>query len=478
VTGQGEADAPNLSTLLFEHPFADEELLLHTASRSVSAGEARVQALSTAQALREAGVKPHHAVVVQLPNGPEAVTAMMGVWRAECVFVPLNARAPQPEVERVLATLAPAATITVSGLTALQGDSRTYEEEVGFVLWSSGTTGAAKPILHTHEAYFEIIDRVLDQLKGGSPQASAPSRKPSPNLIPVALTLNAGIYNTLFGLRAGADIVIMDRFDTHDFATLVRRFGIRSTVLPPAAIAMLNADDSLTDLQPLRYVRSITAPLSPGEARRFSDRFGAFVLNSYGMAETGEVIGWTAEDARSHPDKLGAAGRPHPGVLIRTDDSGVLWVKPPMRATGYAGGEDLASRVDSEGYVNMGDLATVDEDGFVWIHGRADDLINRGGNKVHPAEVEEVIRRASGVRDAVVVAAPDPRLGQVPVAYYEGADVGSSALEELCRAHLVPYKVPVRFEWLESLPRNEVGKVIKGALPGRELPGRESPVDS
>jgi len=329
------------------------------------------------------------------------------------------------------------------------------------VLWSSGTTGMPKPILHTHGAYFEILDRMLGRLRGPSPRHV---EKPSPNLIPVPLTLNAGIYNTLFGLRAGAAVVMMERFETREFARLVTRFAIRSTVLPPAAIAMLNADESVTDLRPLKYVRSITAPLPPDEARRLSERFGVFVLNSYGQAEMGEVIGWTAEDARNHPEKLGAAGRPHPGVELRIDDTGRLWVKPPSRATGYAGGEDLGDRLDADGFVDTGDLARIDDEGFVWIRGRADDVINRGGNKVHPAEVEEVIRKAPGINDVAVVAEPDNRLGQVPVAFYEGRRLPDATIEALCRQHLTAYKVPVRFEWVDALPRNEVGKVLKGAL--------------
>ncbi len=80
---------------------------------------------------------------------------------------------------------------------------------------------------------------------------------------------------------------------------------------------MLNDDAALESLSPLRFVRSITAPLSPLQARRFMDRFGVFVLNSYGQAEIGEVIGWTAADAKEHPEKVGAAGRPHPGVAIK-----------------------------------------------------------------------------------------------------------------------------------------------------------------
>ncbi len=144
-----------------------------------------------------------------------------------------------------------------------------------------------------------------------------PTRRPTPNLVPVALALNAGIYNVLFGLRAGAEVVVMDRFEPRPFAELVARFAIRSTVLPPAAMAMLSDAADVVDLAPLRYVRSITAPLSPLQARRFASKFGVVVLNGYGQAEIGEVIGWTAADAREHPDKLGAVGRPHPGVSIK-----------------------------------------------------------------------------------------------------------------------------------------------------------------
>ena len=126
----------------------------------------------------------------------------------------------------------------------------------------------------------------------------------------------------------------MDHFDTSTFVELVQRHEIRSTVLPPAAMTMLNDDASITSLHPLRYVRSITAPLSPFQAQGFTDRFEAFVLNGYGQAEIGEVIGWTTADAKAHPDRIGAVGRHHAGVEIRIaepDDNGVgeLLVRPP-----------------------------------------------------------------------------------------------------------------------------------------------------
>jgi acyl-CoA synthetase (AMP-forming)/AMP-acid ligase II/alkylation response protein AidB-like acyl-CoA dehydrogenase len=459
----------SLAELLVSHPFADDEPLLYTAQRSVTAGEARRAATAVAEQLCDAGVEPGQLVAVQFPNGPEMVTTMFGVWLAGAVFVPVNSRAPQAEVDRVLRTVEPAAFLRPDGMRTRDG-AATSDPEAAFVLWTSGTTGESKAVLHTHTAYIELLDRVLGELKTGR---RGRELAPTPNLIPVSLALNAGIYNVLFGLRAGASIVIMERFDTEQFAQLVRRFGIRSTVLPPAAITMLTDDESIDDLTPLRYVRSITAPLSPHEARRFAARFGVIVLNGYGQAEIGEVIGWTAADARAHPEKIGAVGRPHAGVQVKIigdgggaapeGDVGELAVRPPRMASGYLGGGRFDDRLDEGGYLRTGDLARIDTDGFVWIEGRVDDVINRGGNKVHPAQVEEVLRGAPGVRDAAVVGAADVRLGEVPVAFFVG-DAVPTELERLCREQLVGYKVPVAFHRVDALPRSEAGKVLRRDL--------------
>jgi long-chain acyl-CoA synthetase len=468
---KGQVSVVTLAALLFDHPFADDEPLLHSATESMTAGAARAAARDLAASLRDAGIDPGRAVAVQVPNGPGAITAMVGIWLAGAVFVPVNPRSPDRERQHALEATRPAALLTAAGLEILDAVSpEAYAQDVAFVTWTSGTTGAPKPVLHTHTGYLELLDRVLGPLRGKSPGGEA--RRPSPNLVPVSLALNAGIYNVLFGLRAGAAVVVMDGFDPSAFAALVRRFEIRSTVLPPAAMAMLSDAPSVVDLAPLRYVRSITAPLSPLQARRFTDKFGVVVLNGYGQAEIGEVIGWTAADARDHPDKIGAVGRPHPGVAIKiggddqvgvigpADVIGPLLVRPPSTAVGIA-----SARVDAEGFIDTGDLARIDEDGFVWIEGRAGDVINRGGNKVFPEHVEEVLRLVPEVTDAAVVGAPDDRLGEIPVAYIvTTASVDDADLIEMCRRHLAPYKVPVAFHRLDALPRSEVGKVLRRDL--------------
>jgi long-chain acyl-CoA synthetase len=470
---QEEADQQlaqaSLAQLLTDHPFPNDKPLLCTIDRIVTAGQARDLARDMAEKLSAAGVERGHGVGVQLPSGPELVTTMVGIWLVGAVFIPINIREPTKEVERLTAAVRPAAIVTESGIE-LVAEATPFGMDVAFVTWTSGTTGPPKAILQTHSGYLELLDRVLAPLRG---KQADPRVDPTPSLVPVSVALNAGIYNVLFGLRAHAAVVLMERFSTSEFAELVTKYAIRSTVLPPTAIVMLADDQTIDDLSPLRYVRSITAPLSPLAARRFTGKFGVVVLNGYGQAEVGEVIGWTAQDAKEHPDKLGAVGRPHPGVDIKIiDDAGLsagpgevgeLLVRPPRMAAGYAGGETLEDRMDEQGFVRTGDYASKDGDGFVWIEGRKTDLINRGGNKVFPDQVEEVLLLASGVREAAVVGIPDERLGEVPVAFVVG-EVDEEELTSLCREHLVPYKVPVMFRRVDSLPRSEVGKVLRQRL--------------
>jgi acyl-CoA synthetase (AMP-forming)/AMP-acid ligase II len=464
----GSPGLENLSRLLLDHPFADADPLLCTPDREITAGEAKAEAVAMAGKLTNAGVARGQAVAVRLPTGPDIVIAMAGIWKAGAVFVPVNVRQTEREVEHLMSGIRPASLVDLEGIHT-RADPASYEPDTAFVTWTSGTTGAPKAILQTHSGYLEILDRVLSRLRKGS----GPADRPSPNLVPVPVTLNSGIYNVLFGLRAGAAIVLLERFTTTGFRDVVRRYEIRSTVLPPPAMVMLTEDDQITDLAPLRYVRSITAPLSPLAASRFGAKFGVVVLNGYGQAEIGEVIGWTAADARSHPEKVGAVGRPHPGVEIKIVDAagdsagpgqiGELLVRPPRMAAGYAGAESLADRIDGEGFVRTGDYARLDAEGFVWIEGRVSDLINRGGNKVFPDNVEEVLLLSPRVSEAAVVGAPDERLGEVPVAFFVG-DASDDELVRLCRDNLVPYKIPVSFHRVERLPRNDVGKVLRKEL--------------
>ena len=492
-----------LAGLLFGDGRDADAPAVHDAAGTTSIGDLRERADDVAAALREAGVGDGRPVVVMLPNRADVVATLFGVWRAGGVYVPLNPRLTEREVAHVLESVRPAAGVTTSEhrarLTALptvvlddrsspvvEGVDRVapskadQDADTALVQFTSGTTGRPKPVLLTHDGVLELLDGVIGTVRGkgkgtGKDGDDTPKRPPMPNLIPVSLSLWAGIYQVLFAFRVGAPIIVMDRFDPTSFAALVREHQIRSTVLPPAAMTMLCDEPTVTDLAPLKYVRSITAPLSPLQARRFRDQFGLAVLNGYGQTEIGgEIVGWSGPDTKEWGDtKLGSVGRPHRGVQVRAvdedgvtqapDESGELWVLTPALSAGYADGNDLGDRLSPDGWFRTGDVGRVDADGFVWIEGRVSDMINRGGLKVYPEEVADVLRLSPAVAEAAVVGVPDDRLGEVPWAFVVPTDPAAPPADDdlaaLARDHLAPYKVPVRYEVIDELPRNEVGKV-------------------
>ena len=475
----------NLAAFLFEVDEAGDALCVHAGGVDHSLEQVQARATLLADELVQAGVEPGAPVGVMLPNGADLVATLFAVWRAGGAYVPLNPRLAETDLAHQLEAVEPAVIVSTDRhagrfggrpVLCLNGSVRLHEglpgerrldPGVALVSFTSGTTGRPKPVLLRHDGVLPILDNVVAKLKVG-----ASSKPPMPNLVPVSLSLWAGIYQVLFARRVGAAVVLMDGFDTIEFAELVERFGIRSTVLPPAAMTMLADDERIETLAPLRYVRSITAPLSPLQARRFRDRFGISVLNSYGQTEiSGEIVGWSGADSKEFGEsKLGSVGRPHAEVEIRADaDTGELQVRTPAVAAGYADGSDLSDRLTDDGWFRTGDVGRVDEDGFVWIEGRVSDMINRGGLKVFPGEVEEVLRLSPEVADVAVAGVVDDRLGEVPWAFVvpAGAPPDPDELAGLCRQHLAPYKVPVRFEVVEALPRNEVGKVLTRDLTAR-----------
>lgn len=466
------------------------DVAVHTLGADVSRHELAASAEELGVRLAEGGLHTGQVVAAMLPNDATTIAALFGTWRAGGVYTPLNPRAADAEIVSQIAALRPVAVITTPALaqrfstfdlpivtghslawttvesTHQPSDARSYEDDVALLQFTSGTTGPPKPVPLRHSTVLDLIDRLLEKLRGTKSASSKPKRPPMPNLVPLSLSLWAGIYQVLFAFRAGSGVVLMDRFSATDFAALVKRHQLRSTVLPPAALTMVLHDDSVTDLSPLKIVRSITAPLSPVQAGRFRDKFGVVVLNSYGQTELGgEVVGWSAADARDWGEtKLGSVGRPLPGIDVTITNDEVM-VRTPTTAARKIDAAFL-DRLTDDGWFHTGDLGWFDDDGFLWLDGRVSDMINRGGLKVFPGTVEDVLLSADGVREAAVVGIADERLGEVPWAFVARSDdeVSEDALIAWCREHLTPYRVPARIVFVEQLPRNDVGKVVKREL--------------
>lgn len=513
-----DADPRTLTALLAEHPFAADDPLVTSESGTLTLGDVRAQVDALAGTLRAAGLAPGQAVGNLVLPGPSSLIVMFATWAAGGVYVPVNARYTAGEVASLAAETRLALLVGTpadldahpvnAGLVSYEhavdyGQSAAsavlrpalasaggYPPDVAVISRTSGTTGRPKAVPLRHSGTLDAVDASIAKLRGrprggdhppgspasgdhppGSPAPSGPAPRRM-NLIPVPLALWGGIWNTLFSLRAGFGVVLLDTFTTAKFAAAVREHDIKSTVLPPAMLTMLADDPLITGLPPLRMVRSITAPLSPAMARKFHEKYGIVVLNSYGQTELGgEVVGWTAADTREFGDrKLGAVGRPYKDIdlVIRHDDGhaaaagerGEILVRSPFRMD--ATGDDDRF---TDGYLRTGDLGYLDSDGFLWVDGRVSDMINRGGLKVFPDEVEEALRRHPAVRDAGVAGLPDRRLGEVPHAWIiADSPIDPADLDAWCREHLAPYKVPAGFTQVAALPRNDMGKLLRREL--------------
>jgi acyl-coenzyme A synthetase/AMP-(fatty) acid ligase len=229
---------------------------------------------------------------------------------------------------------------------------------------------------------------------------------------------------------------------------------------------LLDSNTNPADIQSLLAIRSGTAPLEPALQEEFEARFAIPILIDYSAAEfIGGLAGWSISEYRQFgAAKRGSVGRAKPGVLIRTVDAES---NEPVPA-GETGIVEVKSDRYGPDWIRTSDLALIDADGFIFLRGRADDAINRGGFKILPEDVAAVLRKHPAIHDAAVVAMRDERLGQVPLAAIELAD-GSGApqteqLDALVRDHLPAYMVPVEYRVVSQLPRTASLKISRPEL--------------
>jgi acyl-CoA synthetase (AMP-forming)/AMP-acid ligase II len=334
---------------------------------------------------------------------------------------------------------------------------------VGVEMWTSGTTGPPKRV--------RLSDRQMDSVMAASGQAPKPGRLlgEGVGIVTTPLVHIGGLWGALAGLYAGRRIVLLPRFDIERWVSAVERYRPQATGLVPTAMrAVLAADVPPERLAGLKVITSGAAPCPPEIADEFFRRYGARVLMVYGATEfAGAVAGWTLPMHREWWErKKGSVGRPYPGVELRvvSPDGEVL----PLGTTGIVEVRSNQSPTGAAAWQPTSDLGQLDEDGFLWLRGRSDDAIIRGGFKVHPDVVARALERHPSVREAAVAPLPDDRLGQVPVAaveLYPGAARPEPAeLIALAREELTPYEVPTRVLVVDELPRSAALKVSRPDL--------------
>jgi acyl-CoA synthetase (AMP-forming)/AMP-acid ligase II len=291
------------------------------------------------------------------------------------------------------------------------------------------------------------------------------SRSPALQVSPFAHS--AGIFGIAMSLYYGRPTVLFEKFDAARWVDVIAQFRPKFASLVPSMIAMImKLNPPKESLSSLACVRSGTAPLDVALKEQFEDRYGIPVLGEYGASEfMGGVAGWSLDEyLRLRDSKKGSVGKPLSDVETRIVDPQTAAVLP----AGATGILHLRSPRWDKDWIATTDLASVDDDGYLYIHGRADEAIIRGGFKVLPEKVAEVLRLFPGVRDACVLGFKDERLGQVPLAIIEcdthGATLEPSAISAFVRTQLPAYQVPVSYEFVASLPRTASLKVARAAL--------------
>ncbi len=447
------------------------------------------------QSLAKVGGGPGAPVGLLLTNRPTSLGLLLGALCADACAVTLN---PHLGSERVRADLesldlaflagdaqdvahvggAPA-NLAVLTLTDLGADSELVVPEgataaallegVAVRMLTSGTTGPPKRV----DLGYTMLERVMVGAKHYEANASQElTLRSGVVIVNAPLVHVSGVFRVVQAVLDGRRICLLPRFTVDGWADAVRRHHPKTVSLVPTAMRMVlesSVEDDL--LAGVKSVISGTAPLDPEVAEAFTARFGVPVLTSYGATEFGGgVAGWNLKDHEKYrAEKPGSVGRVHPGCELRVVDQETL-APLPNGSVGLL--EVKAAQLAEQGWIRTTDLAKVDDDGFLWILGRADQTILRGGFKVQPETIRSALELHPGVRGASVFGVDDDRLGQVPVAMVELRETGTVTADDL-RAHLEPqlarYELPTSIVIVDELPRTLSGKVDLAAA--REMFG-------
>jgi long-chain acyl-CoA synthetase len=356
------------------------------------------------------------------------------------------------------ATIDPACCRPVSGLERPgQGPFRGRAKGVAVEMLTSGTTGPPKRIPLPYSSFEHTVAAASAHYSSGrSPELRLRS---GVAIVASPLVHMSGLFRTLLNVCEGRRIALLERFRIPDFVDLVVRHRPRAVSLVPSALAMvLDAGVAPEVFSSVEVVTSGTAHLPVDVQTAFEERYDVAVLPSYGATEfAGGVAGWNIALHRQWAKtKRGSVGRPQRGREIR-----IMSVED---GTELPAGEQGRIDVRTTGgdWVQTTDLGRVDADGFVFVDGRTDDVIIRGGFKVTPTDIVNVLRAHPAVRDAGVTGLADDRLGQVPVAAVELVNGGRATPEELLayvRERLSRYQVPARLVVVDELPRTPSLKV-------------------
>jgi long-chain acyl-CoA synthetase len=459
--------------------------------RALDDASARVAGL-----LHERGLKPGDRIGIMMPNVAEVPVVYYGVLRAGGVVVPMNPLLKAREVAYYLgdsgaglvfawhsfadqarggADQVNAESIVVDGdsfpglLAAATPDFRVVDrgdEDTAVILYTSGTTGHPKGAELTHGNLISNTDVTRTDIVGARPDDVIFGGLPLFHVFGQTVALNVAV-------AAGACLTLLPRFDAEHALRIIADHGV--TVfegVPTMYVALLHQPNRADyNTSTLRMCISGGAALPVEVLRGFEEAYGVSVLEGYGLSETSPVASFNHPN-REH--KPGSIGTPIRDVEIRLVDGedqdvpqgevGEIIIRGPNVMKGYWQRPEATAEAVRDGWFHTGDLARVDEEGFLFIVDRKKDLIIRGGYNVYPREIEEVLYEHPAVAEAAVIGLPHPALGEevaAAVALKPGASVTAAELRDYVKSQVAAYKYP-RHVWIvDTLPKGATGKIQK-----------------
>lgn len=450
------------------------------------------------------GLPPEARVGVLLRNRPGHIAAVLAVLATDRCLVSLNPILPDGKLFDDIARLglpaiiadesdigrpgiadafasAGSAVIAVGarleGVRLLEGFKKPQHEiltspGVAIEMLTSGTTGSPKRVPLTR-ASFDASFAGFTRYERGREFADQAQLRSGVTMVNNPLTHIGGIYGCIGALAAGRKIGLLERFTVESWVESIQRNRPKVAGAVPSAIRMLlEAQVDPEALSSLSALISGTAPLAPELVDAFYEKYGIPILANYGATEfAGAIAGWSLDDFKANwQAKRGAVGRVHANIAARVIDPDTGGELPTgeeglLELQGEQLGKDYLQGGDS--WLRTTDRAVLDAEQFLYIRGRSDNAIIRGGFKVHPDDVVQALHQHPAVREAAVVGIPDQRLGSVPAAALilrDGAvEPDPEALKAFLRERLIAYQVPVYFRFVTDFPRTPS---MKPSAPG------------
>jgi long-chain acyl-CoA synthetase len=424
----------------------------------------------------EFNLNPGDRVAFALKNCPQYWELLFACWHAGLAAVPMNAKLHAKEFEYIIDNAGAKASFFDPGeFERLKGDPRppaaTSPDDPAWLFYTSGTTGVPKGAMLTHrnllfaaQAYFADIDRL------GPGDAI---------LHPAPLSHGSGLYG-LPHFAAGAVNVIPESggFDAPEIFDLLDRWPNASFFAAPTMIVRLLASPAARTPARLKTITYGGAPMYVADSLRAIDLFGPRLYQLFGQGESPMTITGLPQEFHARKSSLETCGYARTGVEVAVFDAGDRELPPGETGeivtrsdcvmAGYWNNPEATARTLRGGWLHTGDVGSLDERGFLTIRDRSKDLIISGGSNIYPREIEEVLLRHAAVAECSVVGRPHPEWGEEVVAFVvlKKADSGTekNELDSLCLSSIARFKRPREYRFVESLPKNNYGKVLKTSL--------------